>query len=359
MPITLHEATFNEAYPRLVDMVMSNGREVKPRGKITREIRPVMLQVSYPKEHLVTSYGRPVNVAFALAEVLWILAGRSNVEMLEFYNSNIKQFSDDGLVFNAAYGHRLRYGHGFDQLKDVIKTLKVDPESRQAVLNIWHPLRDRGWEGWGHKPRETKDRACNTQAYLLVRDGKLEWTQLQRSNDIIWGTPYNWMQWSHVQRYVADELGVQVGSFTHVINSLHIYMEGYYNGEEEADRINYFSLYSSLGRGHTEGDISKDALREALTVETRIRDPRVPLDLERVGGYLGGVLGVLAAHRAYRAGEDSTALMLLQNADPIYGPAQARFYLAHRWGKPEYKHIRTDISKIWPFLIGWLMPSDG
>ena len=68
------------------------------------------------------------------AEALWILSGDNKVETIAPYNKNIKQFSDDGIIFQGAYGPRI-----ISQLDYVIESLRKDRESRQAVLTIWNP----------------------------------------------------------------------------------------------------------------------------------------------------------------------------------------------------------------------------
>jgi len=173
-------AGVNDVYATLINDCMEAGADVPILRKgaaanMTKEIHPAIITLDDPTARLVTSYGRPVNVAFALAEVLWILNGREDVGMLAAYNSQISNYSDDGVVFNAAYGARLRRSHHVDQLEDIVTTLRNDPSSRQAVMAIWHPAKDKGWmttlrgefvrlsgdHEFGPIPRQTKDRACN------------------------------------------------------------------------------------------------------------------------------------------------------------------------------------------------------
>ena len=57
----------------------------------------------------------------------------------------------------------------------------------------------------------------------MIRQGCLEWLQVMRSNDLIWGTPYNFVQFTSIQEIVAGWLGVEVGNYVHVSDSLHVY----------------------------------------------------------------------------------------------------------------------------------------
>ena len=58
----------------------------------------------------VVSRKRPLNVAFALAEVVWIMTGRRDLKFLKFWNRRLPRFVGPGPELHGAYGHRLR-GH--------------------------------------------------------------------------------------------------------------------------------------------------------------------------------------------------------------------------------------------------------
>ena len=357
------QGTVNSVYPALIKSILRDGAAVPSRNGLTKELHPCVLEILTPRDRLVTSHGRPVNVAFALAEVLWILAGRRDVEMLKFYNKRIDTWSDDGATFNAPYGYRLREAHGHDQLADVIRTLQHDPGSRQAVLNVWHPTSDRGWEidrtenGWAErgpvwKQHKTADRACNMLSHLMIRDGALDWMHIVRSNDAIWGVPYNFMQWMHLQEYVAEHVGVPVGKFFHMVDSMHIYaqMVPYTDHPgvpdtarwDEALEINQFDLYSITGCHHEPmGRLGAEQIGWLMEVEERIRtkDLKWP-DLQTlllhlpVSNYWKNVLEILYAHKMYLKAMDSSALaVLLGNPDQVMALAQVRFYMAMRWNK--------------------------
>ncbi|MNW28077.1 Thymidylate synthase [compost metagenome] len=183
--------------------------------------------------------GRKVNPFFQLAEALWILAGRADVEWLVRYNKNMGQFSDDGVHFNAPYGERLRsWNHNayrgfvfnpFDQLADVYKKLLKDRHTRQAVASIFNPLFDNDSYGG-------KDTPCNLTLAFKIRNDKLDLTLFNRSNDAHWGLwGANLCQFSTIQEVVASWLGVEVGTYTQITDSLHVYLEDY--GARETDNI--------------------------------------------------------------------------------------------------------------------------
>jgi thymidylate synthase len=168
----------------------------------------------------MTSRRPAINPAFALAEVIWIVCGRRDSKFLTFFNSKLSQFSGDSAELHGAYGHRLRHHFGLDQLTAAYHTLIQNPDSRQVVLQIWDPAIDFPSENGSPK---SPDIPCNTQSYLKIRNGKLEWTQIMRSNDVFLGTPHNIIQFTMLQEVMSGWLNIDVGTYNHLSDSLHIY----------------------------------------------------------------------------------------------------------------------------------------
>jgi thymidylate synthase len=210
--------------------VMQYGEECRPRGTVRKEVQAV---ITYENPLIRTTFlkGRRINPFFQLAESFWILMGRADVKFLTRYNKNMANFSDDGLNFHAPYGERLRKwnhseAHNFtfnpiDQLYDVYMKLVKDPDSSQAVASIWNPMFD-------NSSYITKDIPCNDLLKFKLRNGRLNLTVNNRSNDIHWGTfGANLAQFATIQELVASWLGVEVGVYNQESDSLHIYTQDY------------------------------------------------------------------------------------------------------------------------------------
>ena len=215
--------------------LMEKGDEVAPRGKKIKEIRPASVEFLDPLKRVFFLRGRRINPYFNLAESLWIISGKSDVAFLELFNRNMKNFSDDGIYFNAPYGERLRsYGKNdahqtiynpVDQLTDCYIKLKADRDTRQAVAVISAPHFDNSKYTIGEKGR---DIACNLVITFKIRDNKLNMCVFNRSNDVIWGMfGANLCQFSTIQEMMAVWLGVEVGTYHQITDSLHIYTEDY------------------------------------------------------------------------------------------------------------------------------------
>jgi thymidylate synthase len=216
--LSIRGRNVNDIFPLGLFHLKNNGVKRDSRNGPTLEIMsPTAVQYDRPDERVLFSAERDANPFFHLFESLWMLAGRDDVEFLDEYNSQMRKYSDDGDRFNAAYGHRLRSHFGRDQIDEVITLLRRNPDDRQAVLQIWD-TDDLG--------KETLDKACNLTIVPRIRDGYLDWTVYNRSNDFILGAlGANAVHMSVIQEYVASMIGVKVGRYWQISNCMHVYTE--------------------------------------------------------------------------------------------------------------------------------------
>lgn len=161
-----------------------------------------------------------MNPAFAIVECLWILSGRRDAKLVNFWNPALPRFGGHGAVYQGAYGFRLRHQFEIDQIERAYLALKSNQASRQVVLQIWNPKMDLP-ESDG-KPT-AGDVPCNICSMLKIRDGRLDWLQTMRSNDIFRGTPYNVVQFTFLQEIISGWLGADVGTYSMLVDSLHLY----------------------------------------------------------------------------------------------------------------------------------------
>ena len=223
--------TFSKVYPVINEYIMNNQEWIESRDGKVKEILDFKTQILNPYRRLVGGKERNENPFFLLAEAMWIFTGRKDVRFLTLFNSNMKNFSDDGKVFHAPYGFRLRHwgvrsedkfceenlhaAQGYDQVADAVKIFDNNPNTRQVVLSIWNPDLDLG--------TKTKDIPCNDILMLKIRNGKLISTIQNRSNDLHWGLPTNVFQFSFITEMIASCLGIELGTQTHNSQSLHVY----------------------------------------------------------------------------------------------------------------------------------------
>lgn len=239
----------------------STSEVLSSRVEPMREKLHVMFELTNPRNRV--TFNRIINPAFAWVEVLWIMAGGNNVEYLAWWNKRMRDYANKDGHLHGAYGARLGNHHLWEtsiwdsesgeeppyllpkdvrkvlysksglacehpQLMHAYSTLHQKPISRQVVLQIW--------QDWLDMPNgyheQAPDIPCNLTSHLLLRQpqhignfglNKLEWLQIMRSNDAIWGWPYNIIQWTFIQEIVAGWLGVEPGTFVLLSDSYHVY----------------------------------------------------------------------------------------------------------------------------------------
>lgn len=114
---------------------------------------------------------------------------------------------------NWAYTYHDRY---VNQLPFIIEELRKNPSSRQAIMHIRNDSDIRS-----HDP------ACLQSIQYFIRDNELHCKVLFRSNDACRATFMNAFALIMLQKRIAEELGLEVGSYTHRANSFHVYEDNY------------------------------------------------------------------------------------------------------------------------------------
>lgn len=220
--LVIEKATADEVWQAAARRILSGAGVIRHegRGGETAELLHTCLVVNEPTQRWVLNRQPAMNPAFALAEVVWIMSGRDDSGFLNFWNPALPNFAGRGPLYYGAYGHRLRFRFGIDQIKHAFETLRSSPESRQVVLQIWDAASDLPLDAG--KPRSA-DIPCNVCSLLKVRQGRLEWVQIMRSNDLKLGWPHNVVQFTTLQEMMAAWLKIEVGKYTHFSDSLHLY----------------------------------------------------------------------------------------------------------------------------------------
>ena len=276
-----------ELYLKALKDLVKDGDECCPRGKLIKELRPASVEFTNPYNRITFLGSRRVNPFFMIAESLWIVSGKADVEWLTKFNANIGQFSDDGVWFNAPYGERIRSwnknnAHNviinpIDQLVDVYKKLMVDKDTRQAVIVISNPMFDNSKYTIGE---HGKDIACNLVITFKVRHNRLNMTVFNRSNDANWGLwGANLCQFTTIQEVLMNWLKhsgneefaeLEVGDYCQVTDSLHIYLDDY-GAKCTTDVLEYYSTHSE---------------DEVLADFNCVNEPRMSLNAEQFDQFL-------------------------------------------------------------------------
>lgn len=198
--------TFAQAWFELLSRLYHEGKPVSPRGYETHELLGVQVRVTNMLNNILVHPARALSYRFAIAEWLWIAAGRDDVEGITKYNKHIAQFSDDGVTFAGAYGPRIA-----PQIPWALEQL-AKPGSRQAVIQVWSTT-----------PAASKDIPCTLSWQLLARDSVLHAIVTMRSSDVWLGLPYDFVNFSQMTNSIAGALKLVPGSLIFNLGSSHLY----------------------------------------------------------------------------------------------------------------------------------------
>jgi thymidylate synthase len=209
--------SLNEASTSILSSLLSRGQTASPRGLRTLELTPFFFGLVNPRSRCLTNPARRWNLPLAIGEFCWHVSGSNELRFIEYYARRWREFAEDGsTIRGSCYGHRIfsQSGETRSQWDQIVDLLREDPESRRAVLNFQE------------QPEHLftrKDIPCANTMQFLVRDSKLHAIVCMRSNDAIWGLPYDVFLFTMFQELLACELGLRIGTYSHTIGSLHLY----------------------------------------------------------------------------------------------------------------------------------------
>lgn len=132
---------------------------------------------------------------------------------------------------NHVYGYQWRSwpkdnGEAIDQIKQVIDTIKRNPDSRRMIVSAWNVA-------------EVEDMAlppCHVLFQFYVANGKLSCQLYQRSADTFLGVPFNIASYALLTMMIAQECGLQPGEFVHTLGDTHLYLNHMEQVDEQLSR---------------------------------------------------------------------------------------------------------------------------
>ena len=199
----------NDLYRLVCDSVNSIGDRVAN----THELRNITIRLTNMDNNII--YPR-ASIIYAIGELIWYFSGDNHLDFINKFSSVWNRLSDDGKTCNSAYGYLLQEKFGFNQIDTIIRLLKMDSDTRRAVLNL----------NYANKSViTTKDEPCTVCIQFFIRNNKLHTTVYMRSNDLYTGFPYDILFFTELTKYIASRLNIETGEYTHIVGSLHFYDE--------------------------------------------------------------------------------------------------------------------------------------
>ncbi len=206
-------------YELLLADVFKNGTDKSDRtGTGTRSVfgRQIRFDLNegFP---LVTT--KKLHLRSIIHELLWFLKGDTNIKYLKDNGVSIwDEWADEKGDLGPVYGYQWRSwpaanGAHIDQIADVLKTLKTNPDSRRIIVSAWNV---------GDLSKMAL-MPCHALFQFYVADGKLSCQLYQRSADLFLGVPFNIASYALLTLMIAQECGLKPGDFVHTFGDVHIY----------------------------------------------------------------------------------------------------------------------------------------
>jgi len=228
------------------------------------------------------------------------MQGRNDSEFINFWNPLLPKFCGEDSEYHGAYGFRLRQNLGIDQIERAYQILSNNPDTRQVVLQIWDGKIDLPDE---NATPAARDIPCNICSMLNIRNGRLEWTQILRSNDLFLGTPHNVVQFTSLQEILAGWLGLEVGSYYQLSNSLHAYvhdLKKYQISKQSKFLINTDNLALSKAVSQRSFQLLEDIMERLLAPDLEPEEFSLLLETDQLPEGYYNMLLVVAADSARR-----------------------------------------------------------
>lgn len=213
--MTFKNAT--EAFEYYYDEILNNGY-VTNVG--TKALYNVCFTVSNPMDNVITTPWRKFKKDYVEYEWEWYKSGWPYVTEIKKRAKIWDRMHGGDDRVNSNYGWQWKRN---DQLNKCIEQLKNNHDTRQAWISIYD-----GKE----KDNYQYDTPCTIGIGFRIQDEKLHMTVVMRSNDLVFGYGNDQYCFSKLQEMVANEVGVEIGTYTHFAQDLHIY-ERHYNMKEK------------------------------------------------------------------------------------------------------------------------------
>ena len=202
-------------------------------------------------------------------ELLWFIRGETNVRWLREHGVSIwDEWADAEGELGPVYGKQWRRwqapdGRVIDQLGEVIRQIRANPDSRRLIVSAWNPA---DIPAMALAP-------CHALFQFYVAEGRLSCQLYQRSADVFLGVPFNIASYALLTLMVAQVTGYAPGEFILTLGDAHLYR----NHLEQA-RLQLSREPRSLPRLRLDPSVNalEDFRWEHFTLEDYAPHPHIP-----------------------------------------------------------------------------------
>lgn len=216
-------------YLDLIRHIQENGVEKTDRtGTGTKSVFGYQMRFDLSKGFpMVTT--KKLHLKSITHELLWFLKGDTNIAYLQENGVRIwNEWADENGNLGPVYGYQWRNWNGeeIDQIKDILHTLKTNPDSRRMLVTAWNPsvLPDTS-KSFAENVANNKAALppCHAFFQFYVANGKLSCQLYQRSADVFLGVPFNIASYALLTLMMAQVCNLEAGEFIHTLGDAHIY----------------------------------------------------------------------------------------------------------------------------------------
>lgn len=216
-------------YLDLIQHVIDTGTVKEDRtGTGTKSVFGYQMRFDLSKGFpMVTT--KKLHLKSIIYELLWFLKGDTNIAYLQENGVKIwDAWANKNGDLGPVYGYQWRNWNGdeIDQIKEVIKTIKTNPDSRRMLISAWNPsvLPDTS-VSFAENVANNKAALppCHAFFQFYVSNGKLSCQLYQRSADIFLGVPFNIASYALLTMMIAKVTGLAYGDFIHTFGDAHVY----------------------------------------------------------------------------------------------------------------------------------------
>jgi len=146
-------------------------------------------------------------------------------EFIELIKTN-DEFAKKWGELGPIYGKQWRDWGGKDQIKELIKNIKENPDSRRLMLSAWNV-------------GEIEDVVlppCHYGFQCYVNNGKLSLMWNQRSVDTFLGLPFNIASYGTLLLLLCEETGLEAGELIGNLGDTHLYKNHLEQAKEQVQR---------------------------------------------------------------------------------------------------------------------------
>lgn len=219
-------------YLELLNKVMKEGTPKGDRtGTGTKSIFGYQMRFDLSEGFpLLTT--KKVHLKSIIYELLWFIKGDTNIRYLKEHGVSIwDEWADENGNLGPVYGAQWRHwktpdGGEIDQLSNVMRSLKENPDSRRHIVSAWNVA---DVDNMALPP-------CHSLFQFYVADGRLSCQLYQRSADLFLGVPFNIASYALLTMMVAKVCGYAAGDFVHTLGDAHIYLNHFEQVETQLGR---------------------------------------------------------------------------------------------------------------------------